>query len=69
MDYAAEYQDVTLMLNKLGDQLKEQGITCALNDGMYNYLLGKQSILREILQEKLNPAEFHDIERKAYKVE
>jgi hypothetical protein len=68
MDYAAEYEDTTLMLNKVGDKLKEEGRE-ALDDGMYNYLLGKQSILREILQEKLNPIEFHDLERKAYKSE
>lgn len=59
MDYEKEYLEVSQLMMQ---HCKENPGLDLLNDGMYNYLLGKQSILRELLQEKLSPKDFYELD-------
>lgn len=59
MDIEKEYLEVS---NLMMEHCAKNPDIDLLNDGMYNYLLGKQSILRELLQEKLSPKDFYDLD-------
>lgn len=59
MDIEKEYLEVS---NLMMEHCAQNPGIDLLNDGMYNYLLGKQSVLREILQEKLSPKDFYTLD-------
>jgi hypothetical protein len=65
MNFELEYIETIKMLNHHSDKIKKEGID-PLEDGMYNYLLGKQSVLREVLWQKLQASEMFELEEKAY---